>query len=358
MEEILKKLYYDPKTGFIGAVPLKEKAIEIDKDITLTQVKEWLKKQSVSQQHTQITKKIKYLPITSNRPNNFQIDLTFMPKVKQKNGGYTVILTCINITTRKGYAYKAKKKTETLEMLKQFIKDANPEVITSDNGSEFIDKKVKALFKEHNIQHYFSEPNNKTKMAMVERWNRTLKDRMAKYFTATGKPVWYNILDDIVDNYNNTVHSSIKQTPNSVSKADEKRIIRLAREKTDMILSSRKPLEVGDKIRVPLSRDVFSKGDPTFSSKVYTITELSPNGAIRVKDTDKKYKYNDVLPIEESKTPLENDTEVPRTKINKVIKEHKVSRKLKQEGVSESNVVPRRSKRLSQNNNSNKKIPK
>ena len=346
MEKLLDELYYNPKTGFIGVTPLYQKAKMINPDIKLNDVKEWLKSQSVNQQHRQNTKKISFLPIFTGKSGNFQIDLTFMPKFKQANRGFEVILTCINITTRKGYAYKSKNKNTTsiLEMLQQFIKDAKPEVITSDNGSEFIDRKVKALFKEHNIEQFYAEAGNKTKMAMVERWNRTLKDRMGKYFTSLDKPIWYDILDDIVENYNNTVHSSIKQTPNSVNKKDEQRIISKARKKTNMILKSRKPLEVGDRIRVPLSKDLFSKGEPSFSSKIYTITEISQNGAIKVKDNDKKYKYNDVLPISESQTKVIDGKEVTREKINKVVKEHKTTRKLKMEGIDSKNIIQGRTR--------------
>jgi hypothetical protein len=45
---------------------------------------------------------------------------------------------------------------------------------------------------------------------MVERLNRTLKEKMFKEFTIQGNHIWYNILDDIVKNYNNSKHRSIK----------------------------------------------------------------------------------------------------------------------------------------------------
>jgi len=48
---------------------------------------------------------------------------------------------------------------------------------------------------------------------VVERWNRTMKERMFKYFTANNTRRYIDILDLLVQNYNNTIHSSIKMTP-------------------------------------------------------------------------------------------------------------------------------------------------
>ena len=55
--ELLEKLYYNPRTGFIGATPLYHKAKEIDKNIKLKTVQEWLKKQATGQIHLEKTKK-------------------------------------------------------------------------------------------------------------------------------------------------------------------------------------------------------------------------------------------------------------------------------------------------------------
>jgi len=48
---------------------------------------------------------------------------------------------------------------------------------------------------------------------VVERWNRTIKERMFKYFTANNTRRYIDIVDRLVQNYNNTIHSSIKMTP-------------------------------------------------------------------------------------------------------------------------------------------------
>ena len=54
---------------------------------------------------------------------------------------------------------------------------------------------------------------NEGKSVVVERFIRTLKIKLYKHMTATSKNVFYNILDDVVNKYNNTKHSTIKMKP-------------------------------------------------------------------------------------------------------------------------------------------------
>ena len=58
---------------------------------------------------------------------------------------------------------------------------------------------------------------NKGKSAVAEIIIKTLKKKIYKHITTIGKNVCYNVLDDIVDKYNNTVHSSIKMKPKDVT---------------------------------------------------------------------------------------------------------------------------------------------
>ena len=51
---------------------------------------------------------------------------------------------------------------------------------------------------------------NEGKLVVAERFIKTLKNKIYKHMTYIGKNVYFNVLDDIVKKYNNTVHSSIK----------------------------------------------------------------------------------------------------------------------------------------------------
>ena len=51
---------------------------------------------------------------------------------------------------------------------------------------------------------------NEGKSVVAERFIRTLKNKIFKHMTATSKNVFFDVLDDIVNKYNNTVHRTIK----------------------------------------------------------------------------------------------------------------------------------------------------
>ena len=90
-----------------------------------------------------------------------------------------------------------------------------PNVAQFDEGKEFYNVGVRDLLKSHNV-HYFSTQSDK-KAAIVERFNRTFKTKMEKYFYSKGTRNWIDVLDDLTKNYNNTKHSSIHMKPKDVS---------------------------------------------------------------------------------------------------------------------------------------------
>ena len=74
-----------------------------------------------------------------------------------------------------------------------------------------LEKKNEDLHSTENVDLYSTE--NEGKSLVTERGNRTIKRMMWKYFTANNTITYINILPDIIENYNNTYHRSIKCTP-------------------------------------------------------------------------------------------------------------------------------------------------
>ena len=110
------------------------------------------------------------------------------------------------------------------ELLKQF-KDRfgyYPKLAQFDDGKEFYNVGVKSLLEKHNIK-YFSTKSYK-KAVIVERFNRTLKTAMWKYFYSKGTYKWIDVLNYLVYNYNNTKHSTILIEPNDVNKSNENQV--------------------------------------------------------------------------------------------------------------------------------------
>ena len=91
-------------------------------------------------------------------------------------------------------------------------------MLWTDKGSEFISKHFKDFFDKNGIKLYHTE--NEEKSSIVERWNKTMKNRL---FSVNNNTVYWDKLDELVNNYNNTRHSSIKMTPLEASKKENKK---------------------------------------------------------------------------------------------------------------------------------------
>ena len=72
-----------------------------------------------------------------------------------------------------------------------------------DKGLEFYNKHAKALLSPLGIQLYSTEHGEKK--SVVERWNRAMKEKMFKYFSAYSTKKYINVLDDMANKYNNTI---------------------------------------------------------------------------------------------------------------------------------------------------------
>ena len=105
---------------------------------------------------------------------------------------------------------KDKTGKSVASALKTIFKERKLEKMCVDKGKEFYNKDVKDL-----IELYSTE-----KSSVVERCIRTMKEKMWKYFSAKSTNVYMNVLSDLVKEYNNTRHSSIKMTPVKASKKE------------------------------------------------------------------------------------------------------------------------------------------
>ena len=110
---------------------------------------------------------------------------------------------------------------------------------------------------------------NEGKSVVAERFIRTLKNKLYKHMAATGKNVYYNVLDDIVNKYNNTKHSTIKMKPKDV-KNDNNRIY------IDEHNKKSARYNVGDRVRISKLKNIFAKGyPPNWSREIFIINKIN-----------------------------------------------------------------------------------
>ena len=98
---------------------------------------------------------------------------------------------------------------------KNIISQRKPNKIWVGKGSEFYNKSFKDFLKINNIEMYSAY--NERKSVAAERFIKTLKNKNFKHITAIQQNIYFDVLDDIADNYNNTVHETIKMKPIEVT---------------------------------------------------------------------------------------------------------------------------------------------
>ena len=146
---------------------------------------------------------------------------------------------------------------------------------------------MKKLLKKYKIQLWISN-NEDVKAAIVERFNRTLKTRMYKYFTANNTRRYVDVLQDLVDGYNNTIHSSIKMAPSRVRVSDQVELRQLLY-KND--LPKEYKYELNSQVRISKARRTFKKGYlPNWTEEIFTIATREKK--IRPVYTLKDYNSN------------------------------------------------------------------
>ena len=208
-------------------------------------------------------------------------DLVDMRAFSKFNQGYKYILMIIDVFSKFGWAIPLKNKSAE-EVTKAFAdlwkKQKPPEKLWVDKATEFFNRSMKALREKYNVQIYTTE--NEEKSSVVERWNRTIKRIMWKYFTANNTNAYSNVLNDIIHKYNNTYHRSIKCTPTEAREpSNHKRVYEaLFGEdyKAAAAVKQRPPkFEIGDKVRIYRKKGTFEKGfTPNWTEEVFTISNV------------------------------------------------------------------------------------
>ena len=114
---------------------------------------------------------------------------------------------------------------------------------------------------------------NEGKFVVAERFIRTLKNKIFKHMTAISKNVYFDVLDDIVNKYNNTVHRTIKMkridvTDDYYAEYNEHSIELHSNKKTPKF-------KVGDNVRISKYKIIFAKGyTPNLLEEVFVINKI------------------------------------------------------------------------------------
>ena len=304
------------------------------KDIKSALLKEKSYTLHKSQRHK--FKRTKWL--TSGIDDQWQIDLVDLKKLKFENSHYEYLMTCIDVFSKKGWAIPIKKKTpdNCLEALKGILSSGRkPNSIVMDKGNEFKGN-CKTFLIKNNILILLT--NTKQKAAVVERFNLTLKTKMYRLFTFNKNKKYIKFLPDLLESYNNSFHRSIKTTPNSVNKLNEKEIHkRINGDQTSFSWDNYIDIKFdrGDYVRISVEKTLFEKSyTANWSKEIYIISKIKPSNPPRynIKSLDEKeYEYNfyteelqkvfkEEFPFDSFKVLEETDEKVLVEKLNSKVK--------------------------------------
>ena len=185
------------------------------------------------------------------------------------NKGIRFLLCAIDIFSKYAWVVplKDKKGISIVKAFQNILKQSNskrkPNKIWIDKGSEFYNAYFKKWLLDNNIVMYST--HNEGKSVVAERFIRTLKSKIYKYMISISKNVYIDKLDDIVDEYNNTYHTTIKMKPIDVK---DNTYINTSKE-----INNKDPkFKVGDRVRISKYKNIFAKGHmPNWIEEVFVI---------------------------------------------------------------------------------------
>ena len=192
-----------------------------------------------------------------------------MQSLSKYNKGIKYLLCAINLFSK--YAWdiplKDKKGTSIVNAFKKILNDSNrkPNKTWVDQGSEFYNNSFKDFLNINNTEMYSTY--NEPKSVVAERFIRTIKTKIHKYMTAISKNVYYHVLDDIVTEYNNTVHKTIKMKPIEVTDDSYP-------EYNEDSNNKNPKFKVGDHVRISRYKNIFAKGYTPNWSEVFIISKI------------------------------------------------------------------------------------
>ena len=221
--------------------------------------------------HKPIIKKFEKRKVYSQfKDNIWGVDLADMQSLSRKNKGIKYLLCAIDLFSKYAFVIplKDKKGISIVNAFNKIIKQSNrkPNKIWVDQGGEFYNNVFKKWLSDNDIIMYSTY--NEGKSVVAERFIRTLKNKLYKHMTAAGKNVYYDVLDDVVNEYNNTKRSTIKIKPIDVK--NNKRVY------IDEHNEKHSRFKVGDSVRISKFKNIFAKGyTPNWSKEIFIVDKVN-----------------------------------------------------------------------------------
>jgi transposase InsO family protein len=282
MDQYLRSLYFNPKhPAAYGSVDSVYRASKRDgKTYTRKQIQRWLENQEVHTLHRPLRHKFhRRKIIVSGIDDQWQADLMDVSNLKAYNDGVTFLLTVIDILSKMAWVVPLHKKTgpSIVRAFQGIFKQGRkPRKLNTDQGTEFLNSTFQGYLRKEGI-HFFTS-KNEPKCAVVERFNRTLRQKMWKHMMAKQTHRYITVLPHLVSGYNHSWHRSIKSRPVDVNPDNENKIWQnLYGQKAETTSVPRYTFQVGDTVRLSKLKRTFEKGyTPNWTREIFRIITRLP----------------------------------------------------------------------------------
>ena len=280
VEQTLSRAYYDSGSpgSYGGASALRRRV-----GVSERALKGWLKTQDAYTLYKTPRRRFtRRKTIVGGINHQWQMDLIDLSSLKRHNRGMTFVLTAIDVFSKVAAAVPLKNKTSksVTDALKKVFKKPRktPRSVQTDKGREFRNKSVIDFLDKLGVHHFVSE-NDDIKCAVVERFNRTLKERLWRYFEKNNTRHYLRVLPRLVRSYNNSYHRSLGMAPSDVNERNQELVWQRLygeKERGGDKRRRRNPLfRVGERVRISQTRRPFKKGYlPSWTTETFIVTEV------------------------------------------------------------------------------------
>ena len=290
-------VYYDPShpAGY-GSVDALRRAVP---GATRASTVDWLRGEEAYTLHRPVRRRFERNPIVvAGIDDQWAADLLDVQSLARANDGYKYLLTIVDTLSKKAWVrpLKDKRVTSVADAFEDVFQKSGrvPRKLRTDQGLEFRGRALQELLERHGV-HYFTS-NNETKEAVVERFNRTLRSRLWRYFEATNDTRYVEVLPELVAAYNRKKHRSIGVAPNDVTPYNAHAIRDFLYGKPRGAGSKRRKrkqspkLSVGDRVRLSKAKPLFEQGyKSNWTDEIFTIHAVNRSGVhprYKVRDDD------------------------------------------------------------------------
>ncbi|KAH7712436.1 hypothetical protein AAVH_20240 [Aphelenchoides avenae] len=280
-EQALNYAYYDVNSPacYSGVERVYAEALRHCPTINRSDVRAWLKRQRTYTLYRPTARKFTRLrTVPTGLNTDWQADLTLFNALKDYNDGFKYILVCVDVLSRMVYAQPVREKSAAhmRPAFEAILERAGvqPWKLFTDRGLEFESREMRQFFHEKDILKFCAYTNKVQKAAVVERMNRTIKERLYKFFSQRNTLRWLDVLQRIVYAINHSVCRMTGMRPVDVTEENAPALRRRLYEPLLHAPDEGTRYLEGDTVRIIKKKALFTKGLAPFSDVIYTVGKV------------------------------------------------------------------------------------